>query len=237
MLITICDDNKDERDLYYNKILKILNNESIVAEIQTYSDGKQLLFEFDKGGTVPDIIYLDVLMPNINGIDVANQLRSAGFEGEIIFLTNSDEYWKNAFDVHAYHYIVKNDCSEEYFVSIFKNAINSVLDKNEDYILFNSCGETLSIKIKDIYYFEVTGRIVVVVYSGGRFEFYSTLSKLEEQLSSRNFIRIHKSFLVSKNYIIKTYYDSVILKDNTKLPVGRTYKNIVNKIFNKGSDK
>lgn len=235
MIIAICDDDDKNREYYHNKLSKILKSTELDIKIQTYSDGRQLLFEFDKNENIPDIIFLDIYMPKIDGIEVANKLRLMRFDGEIIFLTKSDSYWQNAFDVHAYHYIVKDNCPDEKFNSIVDNVIKSVIDKNEDYILFNSCGKNLSIKIKDILYFEVTKRIVNVVYLEGTFEFYSTLSKLEEQLFSRNFIRIHKSYLVSKNYIVKIYHNYVVLKDNTKLPLGRTYKNIINQTFNKGA--
>lgn len=235
MIIAICDDNESERQYYYNKISKLIKKESTDIEVQLYSNGIQVLFEFDSKENMPDILYLDIYMPDMSGIEVADRLRARGFDGEIIFLTQSDNHWQPAFDVHAYHYIVKNSCSDERFETILLNVINSITEKNEECILFNSCGETLSVKLRDIYYFEVKGRIVNVVYSDGIFEFYSSLSKLEEQLSTRNFIRIHRSYLVSKNYVVKAYYNSVILKDNTKLPVGRAYKNVVNKMIEKGA--
>ncbi len=235
MIIAICDDNKAEINKYCNKITNILKNDFTNIIIQTYTSGKQMLFEFDSKEKIPDILFLDIFMPDMSGVEVANQLRTKNFNGEIIFLTQSEDYWQPAFDVHAYHYILKNDCSEEKFGEILQDAVKTVLEKNEDYILFSSYGETLSIRLRDIYYFEVRGRIIVVFYSEGSFEFYSSLSKLEEQLSQRNFVRIHRSYLVSENYVVKFFYNSVILKNNTKLPVGRTYKNIVSKMFKKGA--
>ncbi len=237
MIIAVCDDNEKERHECSNKIESMLKDEHTNIDIRLYSNGKQMLFEFDSDENMPDILFLDILMPDMSGIEVANRLRTRGFDGEIIFLTQSENYWKPAFDVHAYHYIVKNDCTEEKFHAILNDAVKTVLEKNEDCILFSSCGETLSIRLRDIYYFEVRGRIIVVFYTGGSFEFYSSLSKLEEQLSNRNFIRIHRSYLVSVSYIAKAFYNSVILKNNTKLPVGRAYKNIVSKMFEKGAAK
>ncbi len=235
MIIAVCDDNETEINKYCDKITNILKNDFTNINIQRYTSGKQMLFEFDSKENIPDILFLDIFMPDISGVEVANQLRVKGFDGEIIFLTRSENYWQPAFDVHAYHYIIKNDCSEEKFAIILRNAVKTVLEKNEDCILFSSYGETLSIRLRDIYYFEVRGRIIVVYYSEGSFEFYSTLSRLEEQLSQRNFVRIHRSYLVSENYIAKAFYNSVILKNNTKLPVGRAYKNIVSKMFKKGA--
>ncbi len=235
MIIAVCDDDPTEVHKYRDTIVDVSEKELTNVDIQTYTSGKQMLFEFDSKENIPDIIFLDIIMPNMNGIEVANSLRAKGFDGEIIFLTQSENYWQNAFDVHAYHYILKNDCSEEKFRTILHNAVESVLEKNEDCILFSSYGETLSIRLRDIYYFEVRGRIIAVFYSDGSFEFYSSLSKLEEQLAGRNFIRIHRSYLVSKNCIAKVFYNSVILKNNTKLPVGRAYKNIVAKMFEKGA--
>lgn len=231
MIIAICDDDIQERERYYKKISEISREANLNIEVQNYSDGQQLLFEMDKKDNIPDIIYLDIFMPVIDGIELANKLRAQGYDGEIIFLTRSDEYWSNAFDVHAYHYLVKDDCSDEKFKEVLQSAIRNVWEKNEDYVLFNNCGTSLAVKVKEIYYFEVTGRIVSVVYQDGRFEFYSTLSKLEEQLLSRNFIRVHKSYLVSCDQVVKVSRDGVLLKNNEKIPIGRKYKDAVNAKF------
>ncbi len=232
MIIAICDDDVQDRKKYYKKISVISKEMNLNIDIQSYSNGNQLLFELDEKENLPDILYLDILMPNIDGLRLAEQLRSIGFDGEIIFLTLSDQYWSNAFDIHAYHYLLKENCSDNKFKEVFQNAVQAVLEKNEDYLFLNSCGTSLAIKIKDIYYFEVIGRIVSVYYLNGKFEFYSALSKLEEQLISRNFVRIHKSYLVSKEYITKVYQDIVVLKNDIKLPIGRKYKNTVNENFN-----
>lgn len=232
MIIAICDDNVQERKIYYEKISAISKEMNLNIDIQSYSSGSQLILETEKKENLPDILYLDIFMPNIDGLRLAEQLRSIGFEGEIIFLTLSDQYWSDAFDIHAYHYLVKENCSDNKFKEVFQNAVQAVSEKNEDYLFLNSCGTSLAIKIKDIYYFEVIGRIVSVYYLNGKFEFYSALSKLEEQLIRYNFIRIHKSYLVSKRYIIKVYRDSVVLKNDIRLPIGRKYKNTVNENFN-----
>ena len=77
--------------------------------------------------------------------------------------------------------------------------------------------------MEDIRYFEIQQRIVTVVYAKERFEFYSTMMRLEEQLFNRGFVRTHKSFLVNKRYIHSIDSARVLLDSGEDLPVGKRY--------------
>lgn len=232
MKIAVCDDNIEERDGYIRRLTRLAESLSMPISVVPYDNGKQMLFAISDPAQVPEVIYLDINMPDMSGVDVAQMLRTRNYNGEIVFLTCSENYWKPAFDVHAYQYIVKGDCSEKKFASVFYSVVKAVSDKNEEYMLFSSCGEVVSIPVKDIRYFEVINRIITVHHNNGDFEFYSTLSKLEEQLSNRGFIRVHKSYLVPGVQIAAATYRLVMLKDNTQIPVGRAYQKNLRAFFN-----
>lgn len=182
MVIAICGGNDQERSKYYKEIVDISKEIELNIDVQVYLDENQLFFEYDRRENIPDIIYLDIEQPERNSINLAFKLRSMGYDGEIIFLMKSSAYWSEAFDLHAFHYLLKDTCTTEKFKAVLKDAAQMVRNKNEDHIFFNNCGTTLAVKVKEIYYFEVSGRIVTVFYSEGKFDFYSTLSKVEEQV-------------------------------------------------------
>lgn len=233
MKVAICDDDPKDLDEYES----LLNNTLMSVQVVAYSNGKQMLFELSSPEAMPDVIYLDVNMPDMSGIEVAKELRNRKYEGEIIFLTKSEEYWKSAFNVHAYQYIVKDDCTKKRFSEIFTEAIVRSRLQNDERILFTNGGEVASMLIRDIRYFEVTNRIVKVYYQDKIFEFYSPLSKLAEELSEQNFLRIHGSYLVYVPYIKLNFRSlsmknkEIVLKDNTRLPIGRTYAAQVKEAF------
>ena len=87
-----------------------------------------------------------------------------------------------------------------------------------------SCaGETRNIPLTDILYFEVIRRIITVHYGSEAFEFYSTMGKLENMLSQKGFVRIHRAFIVGHRHVASIKNNEVVMRDGTRLPVGRTY--------------
>ena len=223
MLIFICDDNIDQCGIYHNKLNDVAKENNVQVEIKTYTSGKHLLFEIDDYHLAVDAVYLDINMPEMNGIEVANELRDRGFLGEIIFLTVSKQHFIPAFDVGAFNYIVKEETSPERFEKIFLRVVKSVRKKQEEYILLVGGGTYKNILVDSIYYFEIVKRIVTVYYEGGSFEFFQSINKLENQLYDRGFIRVHRGYLVKQSYIESISSKEITLRNDTKIPIGRTY--------------
>ncbi|MDR1891850.1 MAG: LytTR family transcriptional regulator DNA-binding domain-containing protein [Oscillospiraceae bacterium] len=89
------------------------------------------------------------------------------------------------------------------------------------YIVVSGYDETKQIQISGIYYFKSIGKLITVYYSGGAFEFYSTLPKLEAQLADRGFIRAGRSCLVSMNAIRQIGDKKILLSNGTEIRIGR----------------
>ena len=165
-------------------------------------------------------------MPGINGIDTGLKLRQAPFHfhGEIIFVTVSSDYAIQAFDVQAFHYIVKGITSTKKTKSILTNALNKAVEKEQEFILLKGIGEYRNIPIQSIYYFEVFQRIITVHYDNNeQFEFYSSIGKLEITVLPKGFLRIHRSYIVSVPQIKTFNSTSLTLMNGKELPVGRKY--------------
>jgi len=96
-------------------------------------------------------------------------------------------------------------------------------EKSNEYMLFTGIGEYRNIAINDIKYFEVRGKIITVYYGSKSFEFISTIGKLENLLFTKGFLRVHRSFLVSLQYIKTFTYEEITLIDHTVISVGRKY--------------
>lgn len=223
MHIGFCDDQADVIAKYRRLIEGICLRENFNHKISTYRSGEQLLFEMEDVLHSIDILFLDVVMPGKNGIEVARELREKNFIGEIIFLTYSREAIYHAFDVKANNYLLKELATESRIEEVFLAAAELVKEKTEEYLLLTGVGEYRNVAIGDICYFEVNQKIVTVYYGNQDFEFVSTIGKLENLLFNKGFIRISRPYLVSIKYIESFSYGEVILTNGEKLPVGRKY--------------
>jgi two-component system response regulator LytT len=166
-------------------------------------------------------LFLDIHLPDSDGITLAKKLRDLGYCNEIVFLTVASDKMLSAFDVGAYNYIIKDNTTDERFKYVVTSAIETARQQRDAYMLFSAGGENINVPVRDIMYFEVVNRIIVVHYGDQTFEFFSTIGKLENRLRSYGFVRIHRSILVAKAYIRDFTYREVTLINGEQLPVSR----------------
>ena len=223
MIVVICDDNPIERENLLEVTTHISKSEGYDAEFEVFENAKQMLFELEDKLELIDVILLDINMPGIDGMEAALKLRSNGYIGEIVFTTVSKSHMLGAFDVRAFNYIVKGETDSAKTVRIIKGVLGIASEKSKEYMLFTVIGEYRNIAINDIKYFEVRGKIITVYYGSKSFEFISTIGKLENLLFTKGFLRVHRSFLVSLQYIKTFTYEEVTLIDRTVISVGRKY--------------
>lgn len=105
--IAICDDEKIEIDLLYKEIMKAADEAKIVVSCDKLLYGNILLDHIQNRKTVYDIIFLDIYMPDITGLNLAKNIKKFSPKTEIVFVTLSRQHAVEAFDLHALHYIIK----------------------------------------------------------------------------------------------------------------------------------
>ena len=226
MRIALCDDNEQDLNYYSDLIYTLAKENNIAIEIIRFETGEQALFHISNSEKPIDILLLDINLPGINGIEIGLKLRQAPFHfrGEIIFVTASSDYAIDAFDVQAFHYIVKGVTSIEKTNCILTNALNKAAEKEQEFILLKGIGEYRNIPIQSIYYFEIFQRIITVHYDNDeQFEFYSSIGKLEITVLPKGFLRIHRSYIVAIPKIKTFNSTSLTLINGKELPVGRKY--------------
>ncbi len=227
MRVGICLPDSEEREFCKRRINELAKTDGIsltVDEVNSATIGNS---RYDLIDLVDmDIIYIGVSR-NCDGIGIAKSIRKAGLNTIIIFFTRSAEAVFDAFDVEALHYLVIGRITTAKFDEVFRKAASKAEARTQESIVLSCAGEQRRIIISQIYYFEVLNRIVTVHYQGGSFEFYSTLSKLEDSLTRRGFIRVHRAYLVSKRYISAFKRNEIILNNGTVIPVGGTTINTI----------
>ena len=230
MKVAICDDNLKSLDEYREKLTAIFEENKIAATVTSFQTCKELMFSMEDENTRADVIFLDINMPFMDGMEMANWIRKRDISCEIIFLTVSQTHMLQAFDVSAFHYVVKDVTPEEKLEEICVRAAGKVGKQKQEFITVSCAGESRRISVRDIMYFEVQNYIIIVHYGDEKFEFYSTLGKLENTLGGYGFVRTHRSYLVNLDHVHAVMRQELELENSSKIPVGRKYADDIRKL-------
>ena len=198
MRVAICDDEEIIRKDIQSRVLNIIPD----AEIKLYKSGEELLAD-----DPADIMLLDIQMKGISGMDTARRLRADSVESVIIFITAVEEYVFEAFDVGAFHYLVK-PFSDEKFRTVFLKALDEIKSRkekkhNERFIMVQEGGLRRRIPISDIVFAEVMNRTITIHLTDDDISYRGSIGALAKQLGS-GFYQTHRSFLVNMKYV-KSY--------------------------------
>lgn len=230
--IFLCDDNNETVERYSDLIKQTAKKKQIDISLSAFYNGRSLLFHMSDTPDLPDIIYLDILMDGLNGVNTAKKLRELGCNAEIIFLTSSDDYVFDSFDVSPVYYLLKNETSETKFEQVFLRAVHLSDSKATQKFICKSGALHKIIPIKEISHFVIWKGIVTIHYGKNeKFEYWITMEELEEQLRGKNFVRTHRSYIVNLQYIAEFQRRTIILKTGETIPVGVTYEEKVKNTF------
>jgi DNA-binding LytR/AlgR family response regulator len=228
--IAICDDEKHICDYLEKRTRNHLALNDIEATVATYHAGENLLSVCKENPAEFDIIFLDIKMKKINGVECAKMLRNEGVNSLIVFITSSAEYVFSGYEAKAFRYILKTDLVNA-FDRIFGECI-AELKKNTDKVFpLKTTSVVKNIPLNDILYFESNKRVLIVHTKGEDLSFYGKLDDIEGSLKNDNFIRIHQSFLVNALKIKSVSKTEVALKNGDILPVSKSRATAVKEAY------
>jgi DNA-binding LytR/AlgR family response regulator len=171
-----------------------------------------------------DLMFLDIQMPHLTGIDF---LRSLPQKPPTIFTTAYRDFAIEGFELEAVDYLLKPITFERFFKSV-ERVLRNRSDFQEDFIIIKTEGMNRKVFIQEIVYFESQGNdIKMVLANNENIISKHTITELEAILSGRNFVRIHRSFMINAQFMTAFNNNEVLLGIH-HLPVGRSYKNEFN---------
>ena len=226
MRIAICDDEKNIRELIESKVVKQYPE----AEIVFFSCGEELLLS----DMHIDILFLDIQMSGRNGMDTARELRKKDRDMILVFVTAVEEFVFQAFDVGAFHYIVK-PIEDAKFADVLHKAVNEWKlkgsnargnESEERYLMINSGGVHTKVIFDDIVYAEVFNRKVVIHKLNDTIEYYGKMSDLES-LAGDSFFRPHRAYLINFKYVEKYDASTIYLEKGSVLMAKQNYPEFV----------
>lgn len=228
MNIAVCDDGEKVRE----QIVSLIKKQSSDVNISSFDKGQDMLSD----RKFFDICFLDIEMGDISGIELAKRIRkvqgNSGKRSIIIFVTAFREYMEDAFDVNAFHYLVK-PIKEKKFAEVFQRAVKEVVtgdERREKYILVKDGESKRKLLLREIQYIESSDRKVVFHMDNGLTETYARMYDLENELGDL-FFRTHRCYIVnlekvtaySANSIQMLNGDSVMLAEKKYTDFVKTY--------------
>lgn len=219
--VAIVEDNKKDSETVAGFLREYARREGSGFEITTFYDGLGFLDKYKPSSF--DLILLDVQMPNINGMTVAERLRKIDTYVLIIFITNMGSYAVRGYDVGAAAFIQKPVLFTE-FEQKLKRALFTIEQRDGQFFFITSCGSQIRIMVRDLMYVDVIGHICTFhMADGHEAESRIPLAVLSEKLSSYDFMMISKNCLINPAYIRRINTQTIELGD-TVLDLSRVKK-------------
>lgn len=186
--------------------------------VDTYYSGEELLAS---DCNHVDLIFLDILMTGLNGIDTAVRLREKNKDALIIFLTGSKEYVFDGYKVKAFRYLLK-PLSQNDFVEVMKAVEQEVKSETSDLFTFNYQREKIVVPYREMMYFEIVGRLMMIHTENQKvYQLSDTMKHMEQEMKERHFYRIHKGYLINMDKVVSYSNKEVTLTDETVLPISK----------------
>lgn len=227
--VAICDDGVNVCVEIENMIMRYAKKNRIDVEINVWHAGDGLK-KYLAGGNYLDILFLDIELYKMTGIEVGNyirnQLDNTGMQ--IIYISGNPTYAQQLFKTQPLDFLVKPILQEQ-IDEVLERAIK-IIQRKKIRFEFQQGKEHYYIPLSDIMYFESSGRKVKVNTQKTKFDFYGKLAEVEKNLDE-GFIAIHQSFLVNREYIFRYSYENVELSNGTILPISPTKRKKIREIL------
>jgi len=223
----ICDDNITEIE-YLSKIVgKWARAGNNTAFISTFESAESFLFHYAEDKSF-DILLLDIQMKNMNGVELAKQIRLDNDAVQIIFITGFPDFMPEGYEVSALHYLMK-PVNEQKLFEVLDKACKR-LGKTERTILIKAEGESVCIPVGSIVYIESFAHTVEITTNKEKIKAGLSISDIEKKLGD-GFMRCHRSYIVGLKYIKRIRQNEVILDNDISIPLSRRLYTKVNQAF------
>ena len=200
----------DDEEIIREQIKKLIEKRFSDCMIDTYATGEALL----RSGKCYDIIFLDIQMDGINGIDTAKELRQKFENFVLIFITGIKEHVFDAFEVSAFHYLLK-PLEEKKILTVYERAVSEVRKqrrRKEEPIFIKTRNRNITLEQRNVLYIESRAKKVEIHTNTEVVEAYGAIGELQKQLGD-SFYRCHRGYLVNMAFVSEYKNDSIILNN------------------------
>lgn len=246
MRICYCEDETAQAQLLKAQIGKWADKHNTACRIDLYQSAEEFLFK-TKAYTY-DLLFLDIAMSKMNGMELAGKIREKDPDVEIVFVTSDKSYVFDGYEVNALRYLVK-PIEVKKLYEVLDLVSDHMKSEKKDYVVFKVENETVRIPTDDIAYVEACGHFVEIYrISGGNVPLKDSFAHVLEVLNAagkvRNaggrgnlitgmelFVLAHRSYAVNLKMVDQIGRTECILSDGSRVPVSRNAYKRLNEAF------
>ena len=213
--IAVVDDRKSDRNRIAEDIQSwALRARVSLASMRQFASGEEFLAAFSPGEW--DIVFLDILMDQLNGIQTAERIRELDMDVLLIFLTSSQEFAFDAFPVHPFDYLIKPHSKERIF-SLLTEAMRMIAHEEPE-ITVRSARTSVSVQLRSISAVVSQGHNVEIVRTDGTsIVGNSTFTEVSEQLQADpRFLLVNRGVLINMDQVSTLMNDAFVMKDGSQ---------------------
>lgn len=201
MRIVACDDDVSELEELKQQLQEIGKKYQLPLDIRTFTEGEQCCEYLLLNSA--DIVFMDIYLKPGNGVELVRRLRQQRLNFKLVFLTSSNEFAIESYEVDAAYYLLKR-CG--------------TFDK-EEYVTFDTAVETVKLKPKGIIFVEVQDKYCYIHTAQRTYKVYSSINKVREKLTQDYFLLTYRSVLINMHYVEGVYSNYFLLGNGFKAPI------------------
>ena len=217
--VAIVEDDETERETLSSFVVTYVKKNNLVIHVDVFSSAEPFL---NSDTCIYDIIFMDIELPGMNGMQASVEFRKNNPESILIFVTNMSSFAIKGYEVDAMDFVLK-PIRFELFEVKFKKALQKVLSQKEDKIALMVNRSTKIFLLSDILYIDILDHSLSLHTLEGTFETRGSLNKLEEELKDKNFFRCNNYCLVNLKHIKEVNHDEILVGE-AKIKISRAKK-------------
>lgn len=230
--VAICDDQEIICTHIEDTILDYSKKTSTPIEVEVFYSGETLC-SFIRKNHIFDLIILDIELDLIDGIEVGRKIREEMNDEitKLLYISGTQGYAMDLFENRPFNFLIK-PLKEETIIKYLEKAIK-LTDKGKRFFEFGTGRTFYKIPYEEIVYFESEDKKIRIITRNGTYEYYGKLSDIEKVVPGREFLLIHKSYIVNYLYVSESQYEKLYLTNGRELPISQPYRKNVRDILMK----
>lgn len=218
--IAVCDDVAEICSELENIILDFQKQMREELTVDVFYSGEGLI-NYIKNSNNFDLIFLDIEIGNVNGVEVGHFIRDElkDYITKIVYISSKSGYDRQLFDLQPLHFLPKPLDRKKVINDV--NLAIMLLEKENKTFSFKVGSQIHKLPVKEIIYFESTGRQIKLISFNETFYFYGTIDSVAEQLSKSRFIMPHRSYIVNYDNIVSIKKDEIKMYNGDIIPISR----------------
>lgn len=226
--VALVDDEAIQLELLQKMLRAYGKEHNIIFQFLTFDSSEAFLFHFEEDKAI-DLLILDIEMGKMNGMELAKRLRAQNHEVKLLFVTGYTDYIAQGYEVSAIDYVLKPVKREKLFQVL--DRFRKISPDTDKYLLVETAEGGVRFNQQNILFFEANKHQTIIATTERKIDVTESFNTFEENVSSDEFIKTHRSYLVNLTHIKKITRQDVILDNEEKIPVSRRKYREVNQAF------